>query len=37
MKIYFTFEVWFSKDNLCFNPEASGRQLSLAANRYKQA
>jgi hypothetical protein len=33
MKIYFTFEMWFSKESLYFNPEASGRQLSLAANR----
>jgi hypothetical protein len=35
-KIYFTFETWFSKEILCFNPELAGRQLSSVANRYAQ-
>jgi hypothetical protein len=32
MKIYFTFEMWFSKESFCFK----NGQLLLAANRYRQ-
>jgi hypothetical protein len=32
MKIYFTFEKWFSKESFCFK----NGQLLLAANRYLQ-